>query len=71
MIDFTENGVRFKAFRGMACASRGGNRIWSAMDVFRNKEPTREDVLKLNEFFEKTFDKAWNEAKAENGFKRL
>lgn len=50
MIDFTKDGKRYVAGRGfMTAFDENGDEEFHAMDVFREKEPTEESVLKLYE----------------------
>ena len=66
VIDFTENGIHYHAEKGFAFADKNGQKLWSAMDVFQTTPPTKELVLKLNDFFVNQFDKAFNDSDNED-----
>ena len=47
-IDFKKNGIHYHAEKGHAYAEKNGKVIWSAIDVFTKKEPTKYAVLALD-----------------------
>ena len=62
VIDFTEGEIHYHAEKGFAFADKNGQKLWSAMDVFQTTAPTKELVLKLNDFFVNHFDEAFNDS---------
>ncbi len=48
-MEFTENGIKYNAEKGFCTAKResDGVLIFHALDVWKDREPTKEDVLFL------------------------
>ena len=59
MIDFTRGGKRYVAGRGFFSVfdAASGNKILSAIDVFREKDPTPEMCIELNNVLTKIVER--------------